>query len=217
MTKLSIILADDHNVMRQSLLSLLERELLCKVVAEASDGLTAVELVAQYMPDVLIVDLMMPGLTGIEVIRQVRIRSPQTRIVVLSMYANEMYVREALRAGALAYVLKESQAAEFVGAVSEAAFGRRYLCRILAERIDVTQVHDTNALVSDSYELLTERERDVLRLAALGHTASEIAVQLHLSTRTVETYRSNVLQKLDLRNNTELVRYALKRGIISLM
>jgi len=150
------------------------------------------------------------------VVRRVQQLAPATRVVVLSMHADELYVRDALRAGATAYVLKESQASEFVQAVREASQGRRYLSHALSERMIERYIQQEGMSADDPYELLTERERAVLQLAALGHTAAEIAAQLSLSSRTVETYRTNVLQKLDLRNQTDLVRYAIKRGIISL-
>ena len=216
MSALTIVLADDHPVVRGGLRTLLEVELGAQVIGEAADGLMALQLVEQLQPDLLVVDLMMPGLTGLEVVRRVHQRVPHTRAVVLSMHADEAYVLEALRAGAIGYVLKESQAAEFVQAVREAAAGRRYLSSALSERIITTYIEQVGAPVTDPYELLTERERDVLHLAARGLTAQEIAERLELSTRTVETYRTSVLRKLALRNQTDLIRYALKRGIISL-
>ena len=215
MPPLRVILADDHPVMRQGLRTLLEQELTCKIVGEAADGLSAIALVAQYLPDVLVVDMMLPALPGLEVIRQVQAQVPATRIVVLSMHADELYVREALRLGATAYVLKESQAHEFVLAVSEAAAGRRYLSQALSERM-IDQYIQQGIGSSDPYDLLSERERTVLRLSALGQTAAEVASSLALSPRTIETYRTNLLQKLGLRNQAELIRYALRRGLITL-
>jgi two-component system, NarL family, response regulator NreC len=216
MNPLSIILVDDHHVMRQGLRSLLERELQCTVVGEAADGPTAIDLVTRLTPDVLVVDLMLPGMSGIEVIRAVHARTPQTRVVVLSMHADDHYVREALRAGALAYVLKEAQATEFVLAVREAAANRHYFSSALNERMVDGYLRQSEAAVDDPYELLTPRERAVLPLVAMGATSAEVAARLGLSERTVETYRTNLLHKLDLRHQTDLVRYALKRGIISL-
>lgn len=216
MNRVSVVLADDHHVMRQGLRSLLERELGCLVVGEAADGPATLGLVERLKPDVLVVDLMMPGMTGLEVIRQVRLGAPHTQVVVLSMHADDFYVREALRAGALGYVLKESQAAEFVQAVREVAQGRRYLTLRLAEHLIDSYLQQLGTSVEDPFDLLTESERAVLELAALGQTAGEIAKRLALSPRTVETYRTNLLHKLDLRNQSELVRYAIKRGIIPL-
>lgn len=216
MSGVSIVLVDDHAVVRHGLRSLLEREAGCTVVGEAAESRAAIELAAQLQPDVLVVDIMLPGASGLDVIRQVRQRAPQTRVLVLSMHADALYVREALRAGALGYVLKEAAASEFVLAVREAAQGRRYLSPALARSLIDSYVQQVGTDVEDPYDLLTDSERAVLRLAARGHTAATIAKQLGLSTRTVETYRANLLHKLDLANQTELVRYAIKRGIIPL-
>jgi DNA-binding NarL/FixJ family response regulator len=216
MGALTIVLADDHHVVRSGLRTLLEVELGAQIIGEAADGLAALQLVEQLRPDLLVVDLMMPGLAGLEVVRRVHERVPNTHVLVLSMHADEAYVLEALRAGAIGYVLKESQAAEFVQAVRDAAEGQRYLSPTLSERMITTYIQHVSATATDPYDLLTDRERDVLHLAALGCTALEIGERLALSARTAETYRTSVLRKLELRNQTDLVRYALKRGIISL-
>jgi two-component system, NarL family, response regulator NreC len=216
MSMLRVVLADDHHVVRAGLRTLLERALPCQVIGEAADGQAAIELVTRLKPDVLVVDLMMPDITGIAVVREIRLQAPATHIVMLSMHADELYVREALRAGATAYVLKEALANEFVTAVRAAAHGRRYLSHTLSERVLAQYIQQQNDSTHDPYELLTERERAVLHRAALGYTAVEIGQQLALSPRTIETYRTNLLQKLGLRHQTDLVRYAIKRGIIGL-
>jgi DNA-binding NarL/FixJ family response regulator len=216
MSALTIVLADDHQVVRSGLRALLETTLGAQIVGEASDGLAALQLAERLQPNILIVDLMMPGLTGLEVARRVRQRAPHIRVVVLSMHAAESYVREALHAGAIGYVLKEAPAAEVVQAVCAAATGQRFLSPALSERLIDAYIQQTNTTTDDPYDLLTDRERDVLHLAALGHSAPEIAERLILSVRTVEHYRAGVLRKLDLHNQTDLVRYAIKRGIIAL-
>ena len=216
MGSVRIVLVDDHAVLRHGLRSLLERELGYAVIGEAADGPTAIEMVMQLLPDVLVIDIMMPGMSGLEVIRHVHKRAPQTKVVVLSMHADAPYVREALRAGAVGYVLKEAPASEFVRAVREAAQGRRYLSLAMAEHLLDSSFQQVGTGVDDPYDLLTDSERAVLKLAAQGDTSATIAKRLSLSIRTVETYRANLLHKLDLRNQTELVRYAIKRGIIPL-
>jgi two-component system response regulator NreC len=210
----TIVLADDHHIVRQGLRSLLEAEPDFSVVGEAGDGLEAAQLVERLRPDVLVLDLMMPGLNGLEVTRRVSQRSPQTRIVILSMHADEAHVLEALRVGAAAYVLKESTAAELVRAVREAAAGRRYLSPPLSERAIEAYVQKAESAALDSYETLTAREREVLHLVAEGHTNTEIAERLFISRRTVETHRANLMRKLDLRTQTDLISYALRRGIL---
>jgi DNA-binding NarL/FixJ family response regulator len=163
---------------------------------------------------VIVLDLMMPGLNGLEATRQIGARSPQTRIVILSMHANEAYVLEALKNGASGYVLKDSSAAELVRAVREVMAGRRYLSPPLSERAIETYVQKALEAARDVYETLTNREREVLHLAAEGSSNAEIAVRLSLSARTVETHRAHMMHKLGLRTQTDLIRYALQRGII---
>lgn len=213
--KIRILLADDHQVVREGFRALLQAEADFEIVAETGDGLDAVRLVEQHKPQVLVVDLMMPGLNGLEVARQITQRSPRTRIVVLSMHANEAYVLEALKNGASAYVLKDASAAELVRAVREASAGRRYLSPPLSEpAIDSYIQRARTSDTLDLYDTLTNREREVLQLAAEGHTNAEIAGRLFISPRTVETHRANVMHKIGLRSQTELVRYALQRGIL---
>jgi len=210
----SILLADDHQVVRQGLRALLEAEPDFRVVGEAADGLEATRLVERLHPDVAVVDLIMPGLNGMEVTRQITARVPKTRVVVLSMHANEAYVLEALRNGAAAYVLKDSSATDLVHAVREVAAGRRYLSPPLSERALDTYRQRAKEATLDIYETLTTREREVLHLAAEGHTNAEIAARLGISPRTAETHRANLMHKLGLQTQTDLVRYALRRGIV---
>lgn len=212
----SIVLADDHQVVRQGLRALLEAEPDFRLIGEAGDGLETAQLVERLEPDVLIIDLMMPGLNGLEVTRQVSQRSPRTHVVILSMHANEAYVLEALRNGAAGYVLKDSSAADLVKAVREVVAGRRYLSPPLSERAIEAYLHKAQAAELDPYETLTTREREVLHLAAEGHSNAEIAVWLSISPRTAETHRANMMRKLDLRTQTDLIRYALRRGILPL-
>jgi DNA-binding NarL/FixJ family response regulator len=213
-SRTTIVLADDHVVVRQGLRALLEAEPDFAIVAEAADGLEVADLVERLKADVLVLDLMLPGLNGLEVTRQVQQRWPQTRIVILSMYANEAYVLEALRNGAAAYVLKEASAADLVRAIREVMAGRRYLSPPLSESAIELYVQKAKAAPRDAYEALTTREREVLQLAAEGQSNPEIADRLGISARTVETHRANLMHKLDLRSQTDLVRYALRRGIL---
>jgi DNA-binding NarL/FixJ family response regulator len=214
MSMTTIVLADDHHVVRQGLRSLLEAEPDFSVVGETGDGVEAAQLVERLQPDVLVLDLMMPGLNGLEVTRQVGQRSPRTRVVILSMHADEAHVLEGLRAGAVAYVLKESTSAELVRAVREAVAGRRYLSPPLSERAIEVYMQKVESTVLDPYETLTAREREVLHLVAEGYTNAEIADRLFISRRTVETHRANLMRKLGLRTQTDLISYALRRGIL---
>jgi len=212
----TIVLADDHQIVRQGLRALLEAEPGFRVIGEAGNGLEAVRLVERLEPNVLVLDLMMPGLNGLEVGRQINKRLPQTRIVILSMHDNEAYVLRALRNGATAYVLKDSSATDLGQAVREAAAGRRYLSPPLSDRAIEVYKEKAKAAALDKYETLTTREREVIQLTAEGHTNAEIATQLNISPRTAETHRANLMHKLGLSSQTDLIRYALRRGIIPL-
>jgi two-component system, NarL family, response regulator NreC len=210
----TIVLADDHSIMRQGLRVLLEAEPDFRIVGEAADGREAAPLVERLQPDVLVLDLMMPGLSGLEVTRQIRQRSPQTRIIILSMHANQGYVLQALRNGAAGYVLKKSTAAELVQAVRQVTTGRRYLSPPLSEEAIETLIKKADESSQDPYELLTTREREVLQLIVEGHTNAEIAARLVISPRTVEFHRAKLMRKLGTRTQADLIRYALRRDIL---
>lgn len=210
----TILLADDHPIVRQGLRHLLESEADLKVVGEASSGLQAVQLAERYKPDVLIVDLLMPELNGLEVLKQVKERCPETRSIVLSMQSADVYVVEALKAGAMGYVLKETGPSELVNAVQQVIGGQRYLSPRISERLIDVLIENTGKTTSDPYQTLTNREREVLQMAAEGLSSSEIAKRLSISPRTAELHRGRMMNKLGLHNQTELVRYALRRGIL---
>ena len=214
--KTTILLVDDHRVVREGLRVLLGAEPDFSVVGDAGDGLAAIRLVESLKPDVLLLDLMMPGLNGQEVARRVRKLAPKTRIVVLSMHLSEPYVMEALRNGAAGYVLKDASAADLIHAVREVMAGRRYLSPPLSERaIDAYQEKAKSAAL-ESYDMLTTRERETLQLVAEGRTNNEIAGRLGISPRTAETHRTHLMRKLQLRTHTDLIKYAIERGIIPL-
>jgi two-component system response regulator NreC len=202
-----IVLADDHTVVRSGLRLLLDGERGFEVVAEASDVEGARRYVHGHKPDVLVLDLNMPGRSSLQAIPEIRAEFPATQIVVLTMQQEPAFAREALGAGALGYVLKEAADDELVEAVRRAAAGESYLNPRLGARI-------ASEPPPGPPDDLSEREVDVLRLIALGHTNAEIAEQLYLSVRTVETHRSHVQQKLRLSTRAELVGYALDRGLI---
>jgi two-component system response regulator NreC len=212
----TVVLADDHPVVRLGMRALLESEPDLSVVGEAGDGLETTRLVERLQPDVLVLDLMMPVLNGLEALRIIRQRSPRSRVVVLSMHSNNAFVAEALRNGATGYVLKGSCEEDLIRAVREAAAGRRFLSAPLTERAIEAYIEQSRAANLDPHETLSPREREVLHLAAEGKTSSEIAARLHVSPRTVENHRASVMRKLGLQNTSELVRYALHRGLIPL-
>ena len=212
----TVLLADDHPIVRQGLRHLLEAEPDIKILGEASDGLQAVQLSEKFRPNVLIVDIMMPGLNGLEVVRQVKDRSPATFSIVLSMQSADVYVVEALKSGAAGYVLKETGPSELVNAVQQVISGKRYLSPRLSERLIDVLLQASEEITLDPYETLTNREREILQMAAEGLTTAAIAKRLSISPRTAELHRGRMMDKLGLHSQTELILYALKRGIISI-
>lgn len=211
---ISILLADDHTILRQGLHVILTDQPGFEVIGEASDGLDVLKKVEELRPDVVVLDLGMPKLGGLEVIRAIHKRFTETRVVVLSMHAKEAYVLEALKNGASAYVLKGSEADELIHAIRNAMDGLRYLSPPLTERAIEAYMEKTLEQEMDPYETLTGRERQILHMAAEGFSNSQIADQLVISPRTVETHRSKMMRKLNLKSHTDLIRYAIKRGII---
>jgi len=216
MSEIRILLADDHTVMRSGLRALLERQAGFEVVAEASDGNEAVLKADAQKPNVAVVDIGMPKLNGIEAVRQITAKHPEISVVILSMHADEGYVLRALKAGARGYLLKDSAEADLISAIravhEKKAFFSPAISKLLAE--DYLRQLQQRA-VEDSYELLTPRERQILQLLAEGRSNKEVAQDLNLSLYTVETHRSNILQKLNLRGIPELILYAVRKGVIS--
>jgi two-component system, NarL family, response regulator NreC len=214
-TMTRILLADDQQVVRQALRCLLELESDLRVVGETSDGLEIVPLVQRLKPDVLITDVAMPGLYGLEVARRVREQAPGTGVVILSRYQNDWYVTEALRRGALGYVIKQSDVADLLRAVRTVARGRPYIGAPLSDDSLEVWLARAKRADADPYDTLTGREREVLQLVAEGYSSTAIARRLAISARTAEAHRANVMRKLRLRNRAALIRYALSRGVLA--
>jgi two-component system response regulator NreC len=204
---ITIVLADDHTVVRSALRLLLDAEPGFEVVAEAGDADTAVRYARGHKPTVLILDLNMPGRASLDAVPDIRAASPATEVVVLTMQNEPAFARRALQAGVRGYVLKEAADAELVQAVRSAAAGDTYLQPALGARLAAGEAGGDGDELSD-------RERDVLRLIALGHTNAEVAEQLFISIRTVESHRAHIQQKLSLSSRAELVRYALEHGLV---
>lgn len=214
MRPIRIVLADDHHVVRQALRTLLELETDFTIVGEASDGAKVADLVRRLEPDVLVVDLKMPGLSGTEVARRVTRRRARTRVLMLSMHMTEAHVVEALRNGAHGYVRKEATADELIGAIRAVADGRVHLSAPFSNQtIDAYRCRAREA-EADPLDRLTPREREVLHLAAEGLRNTEMADRLGISPRTAETHRARVMRKLGLRHLSDLVRLALRRGFL---
>lgn len=216
MKTISLVLAEDHHVVRQGLRALLAAEPDLEVVGEAASGLEVGDLVERLKPDVLVVDFVMPGLNAPDIVQRAIRLSPRTRALVLSMHANPAYVVEAMQIGAAGYVLKGSSATELVRAIRAVASGERHLSPPLSE--ELVEAYARRALPTglDLYRTLTEREREVLHLAAEGQTSVQIGARLNISPRTVEVHRANLMRKLGLRGQSDLVRFAVGRGILTL-
>jgi DNA-binding NarL/FixJ family response regulator len=215
MARLRLLLADDHTVVRQGLRKVLEDRPEWDVVAEAGDGREAVRLAEQTVPDVAIIDVAMPLLNGIETTRQIVRRVPSTRVLVLSMHADEAYVTQILKAGATGYLLKDSADVDLIQAVSAVAVGKSFFSPSIARVMLDDYVHQRDQKgVTDRYESLSEREREIFQLVAEAHTNKEIAAILGVSPSTVETHRAHIMEKLDLHSAVEIVLYAVRRGVI---
>lgn len=209
-----VLLADDHQVVLDGLRALLAREPDIEVVGEVTDGLHVFPLVDELVPAVLVVDLMMPGMHGLEVVRQAASRAPYLRTVVLSMHSNDAYVAEALRNGARGYVLKQAESRAVIDAIRAAASGARYLSPPLSmDRVEAFEAQRRGGQF-DAVETLSAREREVFKLAAEGLTSGEIGKRLDIGKRTVETHRANLYRKLNITSQAELVRLAVKRGLV---
>jgi DNA-binding NarL/FixJ family response regulator len=212
---IKLLLADDHPVVRRGLRALLEAEPDMIVVGEAGDGAEALRLVGELHPDVVVMDISMPAMDGLEATRRIRAAGGATQVLILTVHAQERYLFPVLKAGGAGYVLKSTIDTELLGAIRTVAAGGAFLYPSAARLVLEDYLAQLRGGAGhDGYDQLSEREREVLKLIALGHTAPEVAEQLGLSPKSVETYRTRMMQKLDLHSRAALVRYALNRGLI---
>lgn len=211
-----ILIADDHGIVRAGLKLLLQRIVGTEVVAEAADGREAVRLAKAFEPDIAMLDVAMPLLNGLDAARQIARENPRIGIIVLSMYMDESYVLRALDAGARGYLIKDNADDELENAIRSVAAGRPFFSRVIADALLEDHVHIMRKQgVMDSYDLLTEREREVLHLLAEGKSNKETAAVLNLSPYTIDTHRTNLMQKLGLHNTAEIVLYAVRHAIVT--
>jgi len=216
MDTIRILLADDHNVMRDGLRALLERQQGFEVVGEAADGLQAVLLTEEYVPNVVVMDIAMPTLNGIEATRRITASVPGAAVVILSMHYDESYVLRSMKAGARGYLLKDSAKADLINAIRAVHDGRSFLSPRISRLMQDDYLAQFEARgVDDSYDLLTDREREILQLVAEGKTNKEIAGVLNISPYTIDTHRAHILQKLHLHSAPELILYAVRKGLIA--
>jgi two-component system, NarL family, response regulator NreC len=214
MNPVTVVLVEDHALVRQAFRHVLEGHPRIKVVGEGSTGLEAVELARAHHPDVILLDMVMPEMNGIEAAYQIRQMDPRIRLMVVSMYSDELYVRQALRVGMKGYVLKDALDLDLSQAVLTVAQGQTYLSpRVAAVLYDVIR-EGREATNDDPYQLLTQRERQILQMVAEGRSSKEIAQSLGTSPKTIAVHRSNLMQKLDIHSAAELALYAVKRGLV---
>jgi DNA-binding NarL/FixJ family response regulator len=212
-SRIRVLIADDHTLVRESLVNALQREDDIDVVAQAADGPDTIDRALQVRPDLVVTDISMPRLSGIEVVRRLREALPDTRVLVLTMHQEDEYVLQAVRAGASGYMVKDSAVSELLEAVRCVCSGRGYFGPQAAQALAEQLQHPERDL-GDPYGHLTAREREVFHLIAEGLTTKEIARQLDISAKTAENHRGRVMAKLGVRNTAELVRYALRKGLL---
>jgi len=215
MHKISILLADDHMLVRQGMRGLLNAQPDIEVIGEASDGYKLVELAEKLSPQVIITDIAMPNMNGLEAIGQIRKRLTNARVIILSMHSASSYVIRSLRSGALGYLLKNDDFTEVIQAIHAVVQGRRYLSAQISEQV-IDTFKAGNHIDLEPVKMLTRREREILQLIAEGHTSLNIAENLYISIRTVEKHRANLRTKLGLTSQADVVHFAIQQGIVSL-
>lgn len=211
-----ILLADDHKILREGLRSLLEKQHDMEVIAEAENGRTTVQLVEELLPDVVIMDIVMPDLNGVEATRQIIAKAPGVKVVALSMYSDRRFIIEMLKAGASGYLLKYCAFEELVNAIKSVVANQIYLSPKITDIVIKNFVRNLTKADFSVSSVLTKREREVLQLVAEGKTTKQIASALNVSTKTIEVYRQQIMDKLDIRSVAELTKYAIREGMTSL-
>ena len=213
---IKILLADDHKITREGLRSLLEKQPDMEVVAEAEDGRSAVRLVRELLPDVVIMDVSMPDLNGVEATRQILREHGNVKIIALSMHSDTLFVAEMLKNGASGYLLKDCAFEELAQAIQTVVAGKTYLSPVISGVVVDDYLHQLSRADFSSSDVLTDREREVLQLMAEGKSTKQIALKLHISVKTVETHRRQIMNKLDIHSVAELTKYAIRKGLTSL-
>ena len=217
MNKITVLVAEDHTIVRKGICSLLDGKTGIEVIGEAEDGWEAIKKVEALLPDVVLMDISMPHLNGLEATRQIKKMFPQVKVLALTMYTNEEYIGQALQAGASGYVVKQAAPSELISAIQAAYRGDSFLSPSISKTvIDEYLKHTGVPSQDDSYAKLTDREREVLQLIAEGCSSRDIADRLQISVKTAGVHRTNIMDKLGIHNVTDLIKYALRKGIISL-
>ncbi len=213
MSKIEILVVDDHAIMRDGIHALIDLHDDIEVVGEASDGKEAIEKVRELVPDVVIMDIAMPGMDGLEAARRIRKRNPEVKVLVLTQHDHKEYVLSAIKAGVAGYLPKRAVSSELVSAIRAVHRGESFLYPSAATALIQDYLRKGEV---EPYDYLTEREREILKLIAEGHTSREIASMLFISVKTVQGHRTKIMEKLDIHNRTELIRYAMRKGLVSM-
>jgi len=213
---IKVLLVDDHAIIREGLRSLLEKQPEMEVIADTDDGRKAVELVRELLPDIVIMDITMPGLNGIEATRQITAEFPDVKVIALSIHSKRRFVADMLSAGATGYILKECLFDELVQAIKAVAAGGRYLSPRITDVVVSDYVKRLSATTESPFEALKTREREVLQLVAEGKSTKQIALELHVSTKTIEANRRQIMEKLNIHSVAELTKYAVREGLTTL-
>ncbi len=216
MNKIRVLLAEDHTIVRKGLRALLEGEANIEVIGEAEDGREAIQKVGQLHPDLVLMDITMPALNGLEATRQIKKLFPGVKVLILTMHANEEYIFQILRAGASGYVVKKAAPTELVSAIQAVHRGDSFLSPSISKGVIEEYIRQAEAMTLDSYDKLTNREREVLQLVAEGHSTRGIAELLHITEGTVRSHRAHLMNKLDIHSTAELTQYASRKGAISI-
>jgi DNA-binding NarL/FixJ family response regulator len=216
MDKIRVLIADDHTILRDGIRSLLEDELDMQVIGEAEDGISAVKMACQLEPDVVLMDIAMPLLNGLEATRQIKRSAPQVRVLVLTMHENEEYIRQVLASGAMGYILKDAAARDLLGAIRSVHRGEAVLSPAITRLVIEDYLRWGDLQPGQEENGLSPREREVLQLIAEGYTNRQIAEILTISIKTVQAHRSNLMSKLDLHDRGELIKYAIQKKIIEI-
>jgi len=217
MAKIRVLLTDDHTLFRQGMRTLLSAEPDIEIAGEASNASDAITFAQELRPDIVLMDVGMPGLSSFEATRQIRKQRPETRVIFLSMYDDEDYLSESVEIGASGYILKDSPADQLVSAIREVYRGGNYLTpRLLARLVDDFRVQNRSSLRQPRFGTLTKREREIMKLLAEGKSVKEVATEFNLSVKTVEAHKFNLMRKLDIHNKAQLVQYAIQKKIIRL-
>ncbi|MGR3309479.1 MAG: response regulator [Candidatus Brocadiales bacterium] len=215
MAKIRVLLVEDHTIVRQGLCMLLNAHDDFEVVGEAKDGIEAIEKTTEQRPDIVVMDITLPGLNGIEATRQIKSQFPEIKVVVLTMHNDKDYIRKVFQAGATCYLSKESADAEFISTLLSAYHNKAYLCPKISKLILENSIHQSRfKKATESLDLLTVREKIILQLIAEGHSSKEVANRLSISVNTINNHRSNIMKKLNIHDATGLTRYAVKKGLI---